>query len=120
MSASFPLLKTGAVVQYPATKTTQYSSFVVRFMDGSDQRYRQYTPALHRWTIKLTLLDEGELHVFEQFFTDLEGAFGTFFFVDPWTQTVYSNCSFEQDTLTYQLTDAAQGALSVVVVENRS
>src|SRR5579872_7067358 len=120
MPAAFPLLKTGAVVQYPATKTTQYSSFVVRFMDGSDQRYRQYTPALQRWTIKLDLLDEGELHALEQFFTTQEGGFGTFTFVDPWTQTVYLSCSFEQDTLTYQLTDTSQGTLSVVVVENRT
>lgn len=78
MPAAFPLLKTGAVVQYPATKTTQYSSFVVRFTDGGDQRYRQYTPALQRWTIKLSLLDEGELHALEQVFTSEEGGFGTF------------------------------------------
>jgi hypothetical protein len=120
MPAAFPLLKTGAVVQYPATKTTQYSSFVVRFMDGNDQRYRQYTPALQRCSIKLNLLDEGELHALEQFFMSQEGGFGTFTFVDPWTQTVYPNCSFEQDTLPYQLTDTSQGELSVVVVENRT
>ncbi|HLN01685.1 MAG TPA: DUF2460 domain-containing protein [Bryobacteraceae bacterium] len=120
MPAAFPLLKTGAVVQYPATKTTQYSSFVIRFMDGSDQRYRQYTPALQQWNIKLNLLDEGELHALEQFFMSQEGGFGTFTFVDPWTQTVYPNCSFEQDTLPYQLTDTSQGTLSVVVVENRT
>ena len=120
MPAAFPLLKTGAVVQYPATKTTQYSTFVVRFMDGSDQRYRQYTPALQRWNIKLSLLDEAELHALEQFFVSQEGGFGTFTFVDPWTQTVYPNCSFEQDTLPYQLTDISKGTLSMVVVENRS
>jgi hypothetical protein len=88
-------------------------------MDGSDQRYRQYTPALQRWTIKLNLLDEGELHALEQFFATQEGGFGTFSFVDPWTQSVYLSCSFEQDTLFYQLTDTSQGTLSVVVVENR-
>jgi len=120
MSATFPLLKTGAAVQYPATKTSQYSSFIVRFMDGNDQRYRQYTPPLQRWTVTLDLLDEGELHAFEQFFTTLEGAYGTFSFVDPWTQTVYPNCSFAQDSLPFELKDAAQGTLSVVVVENRT
>lgn len=60
MSAIFPTLKTGAITQYPATKNTQYSSFVVRLLDGSDQRYRQYTPALLRWSVKLELLDESE------------------------------------------------------------
>lgn len=120
MPAAFPLLKTGAVTQYPATKTTQYSSFVVRFLDGSDQRYRQYTPALLQWSVKLSLLDEGELHALEQFFATQEGCFGTFSFVDPWTQTVYPGCSFSEDTLKYQLTDELHGALSVVVVQNRS
>jgi len=120
MPAAFPVLKTGAVVQYPATKTTQYSSFVVRFMDGNDQRYRQYAPALQRWTIKLNLLDEGELYALDQFFKTQEGGFGTFSFVDPWTQTAYPNCSFEQDVLPYQLTEASRGTLSVVVVENRT
>ena len=120
MPAAFPLLKTGAVAQYPATKTIQHSTFVVRFTDGSDQRYRQYTPELRRWTIKLSLLDERELHALEQFFAAQEGGFAAFSFVDPWTQTVYPSCSFAQDTLVCQLTDASQGTLSVVIVENRS
>ena len=119
MPAAFPLLKTGAVVQYPAGKTSEYASFVVRFLDGGDQRYRQYTPALQKWNIKLSLLDESELHQLEQFFATQEGSFGAFSFVDPWTQTVYPSCSFSQDTLTYQLTDELHGTLSVVVVENR-
>jgi len=120
MPAEFPLLKTGAVAQYPATKTTQYSTFVVRFMDGSDQRYRQYTPTLTRWSIKLNLLDEGELHALEQFFASQQGSFGTFSFTDPWTQTVYPNCSLAQDTLPFQLTEKSQGTVSVVVAENRT
>ena len=37
----FPKLKTGAVAQYPAQRTTRYSTHVMRFMDGSEQRYRE-------------------------------------------------------------------------------
>src|SRR5579872_3108871 len=113
MPGIFPLLRTGAVAQYPATKTAQYSSFIVRFMDGSDQRYRQFTPALLRWNIKLNLLDEGELHAFEQFFATQQGGFGTFSFMDPWTQTVYPNCSFAQDALSLQMADTIRGTLNV-------
>jgi len=120
MPAAFPLLKTGAIAQYPAIKANQYSSFAVRFMDGSDQRYRQYTPAQQRWTIQLSLLDEAELYALDQFFASQNGRFGTFSFVDPWTHTVYPNCSFDQDTVTYQLTDASHGALRMVVVENQT
>ena len=120
MPAAFPSLKTGAVIQYPATKNAQHSSFVVRFLDGNDQRYREYSALLHRWNIRLDLLDEAELRTFEQFFATQEGRFGVFSFVDPWTQTVFPNCSFDQDTLEYQLSGEDRGTTTLVVVENRA
>jgi hypothetical protein len=120
MPALFPILRTGAVAQYPATNTTQFASFVVRFLDGSDQRYRHYPSALRRWTIKLDMLDETELNAIEQFFVAQEGRFGTFSFVDPWTQTTFPNCSLDQDTLDCQVQGEAQANTSLVVVENRS
>ena len=57
----FPTLKTGAVMQYPGKRTLQFSTDVVRFLDGTEQRYRDYPSVLHRWTIQLDLLDESEL-----------------------------------------------------------
>lgn len=120
MPALFPILKTGAVAQYPATNTTQFASFVVRFLDGGDQRYRQFPSSLRRWTIKLNMLDEAELSAIEEFFISQKGRFGTFAFVDPWTQTTFANCSLDQDTLDCQLQGEAQGSTSLVVVENRA
>ncbi len=120
MAAVFPSLRTGAIAQYPATKATQYSTYVVRFLDGSDQRYRQFTPPLRRWTIKLDMLDEAELNALEQFFMAQQGRFETFSFVDPWTQATISNCSLDQDTLGCELSGEARGATSLVVVENRA
>ena len=116
---TFPTLKTGAVVQYPATKSVQYSSFAVRFLDGADQRYRQYSAPLRRWAIHLELLDEGELNTLEQFFIAQEGSFATFTFIDPWTQTSFPNCSIDQDILDYQLSGESQGAMKLIVSENR-
>lgn len=120
MPAVFPNLKTGAVIQYPATKNSQHSSFVVRFLDGSDQRHREYTAPLHRWNIRLDLLDEAELRALEQFFMAQEGRFGVFSFVDPWTQAVFNDCSFDQDSLECQLSGEAHGTANLVVVENRA
>jgi hypothetical protein len=117
--AIFPTLKTGAVIQYPATKSVQFSSFVVRFLDGTDQRYRQYSAPLRRWAIQLELLDEGELNTLEQFFVAQEGSFATFTFIDPWTQTSFANCSIDQDILDYQLSGESQGAMKLIVSENR-
>ena len=38
----FPTLKTGAVMQYPGKRILQFSTDVVRFLDGTEQRYREY------------------------------------------------------------------------------
>jgi hypothetical protein len=119
MPPAFPTLKTGAVAQYPATKTSQFASFVVRFLDGSDQRYRQFAAPLRSWVIKLNMLDEAELSALEQFFVAQEGRFGTFSFVDPWTQTTFPNCSLDQDTLPYAVQGELRGTAQLVVVENR-
>jgi hypothetical protein len=119
-SAFFPTLKTGAITQYPATKSTRFSSFVVRFLDGTDQRYRQYTPALLQWSVKLELLDESETRALEEFFLGQEGQFGTFSFVDPWTQMVYPNCSFGEGTFAFQLAGESEGTVSLTIVENRT
>lgn len=119
MPAAFPTLKTGAVAQYPATEALQFASFVVRFLDGGDQRYRQFPAPLRSWVIKLDMLDETELNRLEQFFLAQEGSFGTFSFVDPWTQTTFPNCSLNQNTIQYAAQGEMQGAAQLVVVENR-
>ena len=120
MPATFPPLKTGAVTQYPATKSTQYSSFVLRFLDGSDQRYRDYSAPLRRWTIQLNMLDEAEINALDQFFNSQQGRFETFSFIDPWTQSTIPSCRMEQDVLDYELSGEMRGSTSLVVVENRA
>ena len=120
MSTTFPLLKTGAAAQYPASRTISYSSRVIRFLDGSDQRYRDYSGPLHKWTLPLTVLDDTELSTLEQFVVAQEGRFGSFSFADPWTQVQYSSCSMNQEGLDYVLTQEARGAAGVVLQENRA
>ena len=119
MPAIFPTLKTGAITQYPATKTTQYSCVVARFLDGSDQRCRDYSAPLRRWTIQLNMLDDAELSALDQFFNSQQGRFEIFSFVDPWTQSTIPSCSVEQDVLDYDLSGEMRGSTSLVVVENR-
>ena len=118
--ASFPTLKTGAVMQYPATRTLQYNTDVVRFLDGTEQRYRDNAAVLHRWTIQLDLLDEAELATLEQFFLSSQGAFGSFSFTDPWDGTVYPDCSLAQDTFEFEVRSEMRGKTTLTVCENRS
>jgi phage-related protein len=117
--ANFPTLKTGAVAQYPADRTRQFSTQVFRFLDGSEQRFPGYGAALRQWTIRLDLLDEAELSNLQGFFLSEEGRAGSFTFTDPWDGTVYSNCRFGSDTLALQFLGPQNGVTHVTVKENR-
>jgi len=118
--SGFPRLKTGAVLQYPAQKETRFSTVVVRYIDGSEQRFRVYASPLHRWMIRLDLLDESELHQIRDFFRTEDGAAGAFTFTDPWSNADYSNCSIEDDEMVETLADESKGRTSLIVQENRS
>ena len=118
--ATFPTLKTGAVAQYGSDRSRRFSTRVVRFLDGSEQRFQEYGAPLRTWTIRLSLLDEAELTALELFFASQGGRAGTFAFADPWDGTVYANCSFGNDQLATQYAGSARGAANVTVKENRS
>ncbi len=117
---SFPTLKTGAVMQYPAPKGLQFSTAIVRYIDGSEQRFRAYSTALHRWIVRLDMLDESEIHQLREFFRTESGASGTFSFTDPCDGIQYQNCSVEGDDMIETLVDESNGKTSLTVRENRS
>ena len=118
--AAFPLLKTNAVAQYPATKAVQFRNQALRFLDGGEQRYRDSAGPLRRWEIRLSALDERELAAIEAFFVDNQGASGAFTFTDPWDATEHANCSLQSDELLLESTAALQGRTAWIVVENRT
>ena len=115
---SFPSLKTNAVAQYPATKVLRFQNHTVRFMDGTEQRYRDCTSVIRRWEIRLDQLDEGEMAALDEFFAASEGAFGSFTFTDPWDGQLYPNCSFV-DALDLTSIAEMSGTTSLTVTENR-
>ena len=114
----FPRLKTNAVTQYPAARSTSFSNGVARFVDGREQRYRQSAGALRTWTIRLELLDEGEAAALEQFYTDLQGAFGTFTFTDPRDGSTHDNCSLEGDEAWWHRDGEMRSGMVLVIREN--
>jgi hypothetical protein len=118
--ANFPALKTGAVAQYPSGRTRRFSTQVLRFLDGSEQRFPGSGAPLRQWTIRLDLLDESELTALELFFESEGGRAQTFSFTDPWDGTVYPSCSFSSDTLALEYDGVARGKTSVIVRQNRS
>ena len=117
---AFPTLKTGAVMQYPAQKELQFSTTVIRFSDGSEQRFRQYQAPLHRWMVRLDLLDESELNQVREFFRAHAGTSETFQFTDPWDSTSYEHCSLGDNEMKDTLVRESCAQTTLTIVENRS
>jgi hypothetical protein len=118
--ATFPSMKTNAVVQYPARRSMRYHNETVRFVDGREQRYRDCAGPLRRWEIRLNLLDEGELATLEEFFATNQGAFGTFTFTDPWSGQSFEHCSFATDGMEMTASGEMRNAAILLVQEVRS
>jgi hypothetical protein len=118
--ATFPTLKTGAVMQYPAKATLRFSTQLLQFIDGTEQRFREYPAPLHEWVIALDLLDEEETNTLDQFFLSQQGQFGSFVFVDPKDNTTYPDCSLMIDDFVFTLNGERRAKTSVMVRENRS
>ena len=116
----FPTLKTGAVAQYPAKRTTGFNTDIVRFLDGTEQRFRDNPSILHEWTIQLDLLDDAELSALDQFFVSNQGSFESFSFTDPWDGSVYPNCSLKGDAFVFQLRSEGRAKSTLIVRENRT
>ena len=116
--ATFPKLKTNAIAQYPVSRREQFQNQTVRFVDGSEQRYRDSGGARMQWEIQFSDLDEGELAAIEEFFLASQGAFGSFSFTDPCDGHVYDNCSVSADTLTLLTEGEMRGSTKLTVVRN--
>jgi phage-related protein len=116
--STFPALKTGAVMQYPAQRSVQFSTTAVQFVDGTEQRFRGYQLPLHRWVIQLSALDQDELHQFQEFFRSMAGSAENFSFTDPWDETNYASCSLASDSMAAVLAGEWSGQTSMTVVEN--
>ena len=117
--STFPLLKTGAVTQYPASVVQQYSTDVVVFLDGTEQRSRNWSGQARRWLIDLSLLDDAEARSIEELFVTQAGSYSSFSFVDPWSGTTYTDCSFAEDTLSISMESQDRTKLRLTIVENR-
>jgi hypothetical protein len=112
----FPKLKTGVVAQYPVVRAGQFSTAVNRFLDNSEQRFRDYRGLRRRWTIQLSQLDESELQRLSEFFVEQQGRSGQFDFEDPWTGGLVSGCRFEDDQLVAVWNGEFDGRTEVTIV----
>jgi hypothetical protein len=114
---NFPILSTGAVTQYGAPVGSVWPAQVIRFVDGSDQRFLASGQAFRRWLIDLRLLNESEIASVEAFFNALGGEFTTFTFPDPISGSSVPNCRLGAPELISDYQDVDTAATSMWVVE---
>lgn len=117
--SDFPLLKTGAVTQYPSARQLVFSTRVLSFAGGEEQRFRQAAGPLRRWIIRLAEVTEQELHALREFFRMQGGRLESFAFTDPWTGTEYADCSLESDALELDLREEDRARATLIIRENR-
>ena len=115
--AIFPELSTGAITQYPLGITSGQESQLIRFLDGTDQRYSLRARALRQWRIQLTLLNENETRALEMFFADQLGSYSVFSFPDPYSGALVPNCRFGEDALQSDYVGVDEGSGSFWIVE---
>lgn len=116
---TFPNLRTGAITQYPAERSYVFSTQVIRFVDGSEQRFRDYPSPLHRWIVRLDRLDESELNRLREFVRIQDGAAQPFAFTDPQDGMLYPSCRLDGDEFTDELLNAGRIRTALTIVENR-
>jgi hypothetical protein len=115
--ASFPRLSSGAVTQYPVGLATGQGVQVIRFLDGSDQRYLTQGKFLRAWQVRLDLLNEDEIQGLEVFFSAQLGDYAPFTFPDPISGADVPNCRFGAPGLLTEYRGTDANAVSFWVIE---
>lgn len=115
--ADFPVLNSGAVAQYPIAASSGRAVRVVRFLDGSDQRYPLQGRSLRQWQIQLALLNEGEIHQIEVFFKSVQGDYSSFSFPDPLSGELVPNCRLASPSLVSEYLGVDNNTTSFWVIE---
>jgi hypothetical protein len=90
---------------------------VIRFLDGTDQRFLASGGPLRRWLIDLQLLNESEVAALEAFFVALGGEYSTFTFPDPISGVGVLNCRLGAPELISEYQGVDIAATSMWVVE---
>ena len=117
--STFPKLQTGAVLQYSSDRAVIFRTEVTWFVDGSEQRYRQFPSLAVRWVVRLDLLTDAEVQAVLDFHAAHRGRQAAFAFTDPWTGDVYPTCCFEDDGLETEAKFESQNKTQFVIRSTR-
>jgi hypothetical protein len=115
--ATFPVLSSGAVTQYPTTVKFSQSVQIFRFLDGSDQRFLNQGRQYRRWQIHLDQLNETEMNQLEAFFIGQQGEYSVFDFPDPISSQTVPNCRLDTAGMVIDFVGIDKGSSTLWVVE---
>jgi hypothetical protein len=118
--ADFPTLKTGAVAQDRSVTSVRFGTYIVRFADGSEQRFRERRGPGRRWMIRLDQLTDDETASLAAFLEARQGRHGSFSFFDPWDETEFPDCSLESDIHEFDLREHARAGVTIWIRQNWS
>jgi hypothetical protein len=95
----FPQLKSGAVLQYPTSRAICSRVRVLRFVDGSEQRFAVQKAFPRKWVVEYSGLDDQETNELETFVRGQAAIGERFAFEDPWDGSVQDNCRISGDAI---------------------
>jgi hypothetical protein len=130
----YPQLTTGAVAQFPVTRTTNMRAVANQLASGFTIRLADTGAQKVQWRLRYSSLTDGERSSIEELFEGSEGQLNTFTFLDPtdnllmwsedWTQTVWAADPLLQVTAglpdplggtgAMQLTNTGQAAQQII------
>lgn len=79
----FPQLVTGAVAQYPLSRSNQRRTVTTTFLDGSRLKLADDAASAVEWNLRFDGMSADEWHTLESFFLSAQGQLKTFVFIDP-------------------------------------
>jgi phage-related protein len=112
---SFPILKTGAAVQYPLERSVRFQTQAVEFLDGSKQVYALRNRGLRTWTVRLDLLDDREFAAVTAFVEQAVNA--PFLFTDPVSGTPGILCTLSGDAADAAMKGEMTGQATLLIRE---
>lgn len=113
----FPRLSTNAIAQYPFRQAVQFQTFRHRFLDRSEQCFRQRRVASREWDIDLSLLTQEEADRIREFVRAVAGRGTEFLFTDPRTGLQYVSMLAE-DTVPLSQVSISDGRSRMKIISS--
>ena len=116
---TFPDNLIPALFQYPSTRRTAFSTQVVTFVGGTEQRYALAGAPLRTWRAQPRLLTDNTVEQLAAFFELVKGPTNPFRFRDPWEDITYPVCYFQDAGLEISAREQGRNAVSFAIVEGK-